>query len=120
MILNSVKFQIKIKRVLILTLFWVIAGILFTIIEYLLIHPAAEIYNIKNLTPAVHIYSYDFWRSISETILAAIIAGLSIGAFEIFLFPGLLSDKAFRLYSIYQKPDIFFSYDCSNCCRFII
>ena len=60
MILKSVKLRIKLKRVINLTLFWVFAGIFFTVIEYLLVHPAAEIYNIENLTPAVHIYSYDF------------------------------------------------------------
>jgi adenylate cyclase len=102
MILKSVKFQIKIKRVLNLTLFWVFAGIFFTIIEYLLIHPAAEIYNIENLTPAVHIYSYDFWRSISETILAAIIAGLSIGTFEIFYFQDYFRTKPFG-YTVFIK-----------------
>jgi hypothetical protein len=75
MFLKTVRYQIKIRRVINLTLFWVFAGIFFVIIEYLLIHPASQINDIKNLTPAVHIYSYDFWRSISETILAAIIAG---------------------------------------------
>jgi adenylate cyclase len=106
MILNSVKFQIKIKRVLNLTLFWVFAGIFFTIIEYLLIHPAAEIYNIENLTPAVHIYSYDFWRSITTTILAAIIAGLSIGTFEIFYFQDYFRTKPFG-YTVFIKSLIY-------------
>ncbi|MFC2093991.1 adenylate/guanylate cyclase domain-containing protein [Bacteroidota bacterium] len=106
MILKSVKFQIKIKRVLNLTLFWVFAGILFTVIEYLLIHPAAEIYNIENLTPAVHIYSYDFWRSITTTILAAIIAGLSIGTFEIFYFQDYFRTKPFG-YTVFIKSLIY-------------
>jgi len=106
MILKSVKLRIKIKRVLNLTLFWVFAGIFFTIIEYLLIHPAAEIYNIENLTTAVHIYSYDFWRSISETILAAIIAGLSIGTFEIFYFQDYFRTKPFG-YTVFIKSLIY-------------
>jgi adenylate cyclase len=106
MILKSVKFQIKIKRVLNLTLFWVFAGIFFTIIEYLLIHPAAEISNIENLTPAVHIYSYDFLRSIAETILAAIIAGLSIGTFEIFYFQDYFRTKPFG-YTVFIKSLIY-------------
>ena len=106
MILQSVKLKIKLKRVLILTIAWVFAGIFFTIIEYLLIHPAAEINNIENLTPAVHIYSYDFWRSISETILAAIIAGLSIGTFEIFYFQDYFRTKPFG-YTVFIKSLIY-------------
>jgi hypothetical protein len=106
MILQSVKLRIKIKRVLNLTLFWVFAGIFFTVLEYLLIHPAAEINNIKNLTAAVHIYSYDFWRSTSETILAAIIAGLSIGTFEIFYFQDYFRTKPFG-YTVFIKSLIY-------------
>jgi adenylate cyclase len=106
MILKSVKFQIKIKRVLNLTLFWVFAGIFFNIIEYLLIYPAADISNIENLTPAVHIYSYDFWRSITTTILAAIIAGLSIGTFEIFYFQDYFRTKPFG-FTVFIKSLIY-------------
>ena len=106
MILKSVKFQIKIRRVVNLTLFWVFAGIFFTIIEYLLIHPASQISNIENLTPAVHIYSYDFWRSITETIFAAIIAGLSIGTFEIFYFQDYFRTKPFG-YTVFIKSLIY-------------
>ena len=106
MILQSVKLRIKIKRVLNLTLFWVFAGIFFTILEYLLIHPAAEIYNIEKLTPAVHIYSYDFWRSTSETILAAVIAGLSIGTFEIFYFQEYFRTKPFG-YTVFIKSLVY-------------
>jgi len=106
MISQSVKLRIKLKRVINLTLFWVFAGIFFTIIEYLLIHPAAEIYNIEKLTPAVHIYSYDFWRSISETILAAVIAGLSIGTFEIFYFQDYFRTKPFG-YTVFIKSLIY-------------
>jgi adenylate cyclase len=106
MILQSVKLRIKIKRVLNLTLFWVLAGIFFTVLEYLLIHPASEIDNIKNLTPAVHIYSYDFLRSLSETILAAIIAGLSIGTFEIFYFQEYFRTKPFG-YTVFVKSLIY-------------
>jgi adenylate cyclase len=106
MILKSVKFQIKIKRVLNLTLFWVFAGIFFTVIEYLLVYPAAKIENIQHLTPVVHISSYDFGRSISTTILAAIIAGLSIGAFEIFYFQELFRKKSFS-YTVFIKSLIY-------------
>ena len=106
MILQSVKLRIKLKRVFNLTLFWVFAGIFFTIIEYLLIHPAAEISNIENLTPAVHISSYDFWRSISTTIFAAIIAGLSIGTFEIFYFQDYFRTKPFG-YTVFIKSLIY-------------
>jgi adenylate cyclase len=102
MILKSVKLQIKLKRLLILTIAWVFAGIFFTIIEYLLVYPAAEIENIQYLTPVVHISSYDFWRSITETILAAIIAALSIGAFEIFYFQDLFRKKSFG-YTVFIK-----------------
>jgi adenylate cyclase len=106
MFLKTVRYQIKIRRVINLTLFWVFAGIFFVIIEYLLIHPASQINDIKNLTPAVHIYSYDFWRSISETILAAIIAGLSIGAFEIFYFQEYFRTKPFG-YTVFIKSLIY-------------
>ncbi|MFC2119753.1 adenylate/guanylate cyclase domain-containing protein [Bacteroidota bacterium] len=106
MILKSVKFQIKIKRVLNLTLFWVFAGFFFTVIEYLLVYPAAKIENIQHLTPVVHISSYDFGRSISTTILAAIIAGLSIGAFEIFYFQELFRKKSFS-YTVFIKSLIY-------------
>lgn len=106
MILKSVKFQIKIKRVLNLTLFWVFAGIFFTVIEYLLVYPAAEIEDIQHLTPVVHISTYDFGRSISETVLAAIIAGLSIGTFEIFYFQELFRKKSFG-YTVFIKSLIY-------------
>jgi len=106
MILKSVKFQIKIKRVLNLTLFWVFAGIFFTVIEYLLVYPAAKIENIQHLTPVVHISTYDFGRSISETVLAAIIAGLSIGTFEIFYFQELFRKKSFS-YTVFIKSLIY-------------
>ena len=106
MILKSVKFQIKIKRVLNLTLFWVFAGIFFTVIEYLLVYPAAKIENIQHLTPVVHISSYDFARSVSETVLAAIIAGLSIGTFEIFFFQELFRKKSFS-YTVFIKSLIY-------------
>ncbi len=106
MILKSVKFQIRIKRVLNLTLFWVFAGIFFTLIEYLLVYPAAKIENIQHLTPVVHISSYNFGRSISETILAAIIAGLSIGTFEIFYFQDRFRKKSFG-YTVFIKSLIY-------------
>ncbi|MGB5895314.1 MAG: adenylate/guanylate cyclase domain-containing protein [Ignavibacteriaceae bacterium] len=106
MILKSVKFQIKLKRVLNLTLFWIFAGIFFTIIEYLLVYPAAKIENIQHLTPVVHISTYDFGRSISTTILAAIIAGLSIGTFEIFYFQELFRKKSFG-YTVLIKSLIY-------------
>ena len=102
MILQSVKLRMKLKRLLILTIAWVFAGIFFTIIEYLLVYPAAEIENIQYLTPVVHISSYDFGRSIVATILAAIIAGLSIGAFEIFYFQDLFRKKSFG-YTVFIK-----------------
>ncbi len=102
MLLKSVKLHIKIKRVLSLTIAWVAAGIFFTIIEYLLVNPAAKIPNIKYLTPDVHISSYDFWRSVLTTILAVIIAGLSIGTFEIFYFQDRFRKKSFS-YTVFIK-----------------
>lgn len=106
MILQSVKLRIKLKRVLNLTIAWVFAGIFFTIIEYLLVYPAAKIENIQYLTPVVHISSYDFGRSISETILAALIAGLSIGAFEIFYFQDRFRKKSFG-YTVFIKSLVY-------------
>ena len=106
MILKSVKLKIKLKRVLILTVAWIFAGIFFTIIEYLLVFPAAQIENIQYLTPVVHISSYDFGRSVSETICAAIIAGLSIGTFEIFYFQDRFRKKSFS-YTVFIKSLIY-------------
>ena len=106
MILKSVKLQIKLKRLLNLTIAWVFAGIFFTIIEYLLVHPAAEIKNIQHLTSVVHISTYDFGRSISTTILAAIIAALSLGAFEMFYFQELFRKKSFG-YTVFIKSLIY-------------
>ena len=106
MILKSVKLRMKLKRILNLTIAWVIAGIFFTVIEYLLVYPAAKIENIQHLTPVVHISSYDFGRSISETILAAIIAGLSIGTFEIFYFQDRFRKKSFG-YTVFIKSLIY-------------
>jgi len=106
MILKSVKLRIKLKRVLNLTLAWVIAGIFFTIIEYLLVYPAAKIENIQHLTPVVHISTYNFGRSVSETILAAILAGLSIGTFEIFYFQDRFRKKSFG-YTVFIKSLIY-------------
>ena len=95
MMLKSIKLQIKLKRLFILTIAWTFAGIFFSIIEFLLINPATEIPNIKFLTPDVHVTTYDFWRSISANIFAAIFAGLSIGAFEIFYFQDRFRKKSF-------------------------
>jgi len=106
MLLKSIKLHIKLKRVLNLTIAWVAAGIFFTIIEYLLVNPAAKIPNIKYLTPDVHISSYDFWRSVSTTILAAIIAGLSIGTFEIFYFQNRFRKKPFS-YTVLVKSLVY-------------
>ena len=106
MILKSVKLKIKLKRVLNLTIAWIFAGIFFTVIEYLLIYPAAKIENIQYLTPVVHISSYDFGRSVSETILAALIAGLSIGTFEIFYFQDHFRKKSFG-YTVFIKSLIY-------------
>ena len=102
MMLKSAKAKIKFKKVFYLTLSWVGAGILFTVLEYLLISPAAEIENIMELTPAVHIYSYDFLRSISEMISAAIIAGLTIGTLDIWYFQERFRKKPFG-YTLFVK-----------------
>lgn len=106
MILKSVKFKIKLKRVLVLTVAWIFAGVFFTIIEYLLVFPAAQINNIQYLTPVVHISSYNFGRSISETICAAMIAGLTIGTFEIFYFQDRFRKKSFS-YTVFIKSLIY-------------
>jgi adenylate cyclase len=106
MILKSIKLQIKLKRVLSLTIAWIAAGTFFTVIEYLLIHPAAKIVNIQNLTPEVHISSYNFSRSIFVTIIAAIIAGLSIGTFEIFYFQNRFRKKSFS-YTVIIKSLVY-------------
>ena len=95
MILNSIKFQIKLKRVLSLTIAWVIAGIFFSVIEYLIIYPFTQIENYRILTKETNLPPYDFIRSISVTVIAAIIAGLSIGTFEIFYFQNRFRKKSF-------------------------
>jgi adenylate cyclase len=100
--LKSAKLQIKLKRLLNLTIAWMMAGIFFSIIEFLLISPATEIPNIKSLTDNVHISTYDFWRSISTNIFAAIFAGFSIGAFEIFYFQDRFRKKSFS-YTVFIK-----------------
>lgn len=106
MIIKSVKLQIKLKRVLNLTLAWIAAGLFFTIIEYLLIHAASKIVNIQNLTQEVSISSYDFGRSIKVTITAAIIAGLTIGTFEIFYFHNRFRKKSFG-YTVFIKSLVY-------------
>jgi adenylate cyclase len=50
----------------------------------------------------VHISSYDFGRSIAVTIIAAVIAGLSIGSFEIFYFQNRFRKKSFS-YTVFVK-----------------
>lgn len=107
MILKSIKLQINLKRLINLTIAWVVAGIFFTIIEYLIVNPATKISNIKYLTSDVYISSYDFWRSVSTTMLAVIIAGLSIGAFEIFYFQDRFRNKSFS-YTIFIKSASYF------------
>lgn len=106
MISKSVKLYIKLRRVLSLTLAWIAAGLFFTIIEYLLIYPATRIKNIQNLTTEVNILSYDFGRSISVTVIAAIIAGLSIGTFEIFYFQNRFRKKSFS-YTVVIKSLVY-------------
>lgn len=106
MILKSIKLQIKLKRLINLIIAWAFAGIFFTIIEFLLVNPAAKIPNIKYLTPDVHISSYDFWRSVSTTMFGAIIAGLSIGAFEIFYFQDRFRKKSFG-YTVFIKSLVY-------------
>jgi len=100
--IKSIKFQINLKRLFNLTIAWVFAGFFFTIIEFLLVNPAAKIPNIKYLTSDIHISSYDFWRSVSTTMLGAVIAGLSIGAFEIFYFQDRFRKKSFG-YTVFIK-----------------
>ena len=102
MILKSVKLQIKLKRLLNLTIAWILAGIFFSVIEFLLISPAAKIPNIKYLTDNVHISTYDFLRSMATNIFAAIFAGLTIGAFEIFYFQDRFRKKSFS-YTVFIK-----------------
>jgi adenylate cyclase len=106
MLLKSIKLHIKLKRVLNLTIAWVAAGIFFTVIEYLLISPASKIDNIRNLTTELHISSYDFGRSIAVTIIAAVIAGLSIGTFEIFYFQNRFRKKSFS-YTVLIKSLVY-------------
>lgn len=102
MILRSIKIQIKLRRLLSLTLAWIIAGVFFSILEYLLVGPATRIPNVQSLTSDLHISSYDFGRSILAIVLAAIIAGLSIGAFEIFYFQDRFRKKSFS-YTVFIK-----------------
>ena len=106
MMLKSAKTKIKFRKVFYLTVSWVGAGILFTVLEYLLISPAAEIENIMELTPAVHIYSYDFLRSISEMVSAAIIAGLTIGTLDICYFQERFRKKSFG-YTLFVKSLVY-------------
>lgn len=106
MLLNSVKLHIKIKRVLSLTIAWIVAGIFFAIIEYLIIYPATQIENFQTLTNEVNVPPYDFGRSISVTIIAAIIAGLSIGTFEIFYFQNRFRKKSFS-YTVFIKSLVY-------------
>ncbi|HEX9740703.1 MAG TPA: adenylate/guanylate cyclase domain-containing protein [Ignavibacteriaceae bacterium] len=89
-----------------LTIAWTAAGIFFTVIEYLLIYPASSIDNIQTLTSEVHISSYDFGRSVAVTIVAAIIAGLSIGSFEIFYFQNRFRKKSFS-YTVFIKSLVY-------------
>ena len=104
--IKSIKLQINLKRLFNLTIAWVFAGFFFTIIEFLLVNPAAKIPNIKYLTADIHISSYDFWRSVSTTMFGAIIAGLSIGAFEIFYFQDRFRKKSFG-YTVFIKSLVY-------------
>lgn len=104
--LSPIKLQIRLKRVMILTIAWIIAGIFFNIIEYLLIYPASQIKDIRSLTSEVHISSYDFGRSLVVTIIASIIAGLSIGSFEIFYFQNRFRKKSFS-YTVFIKSLVY-------------
>jgi adenylate cyclase len=106
MISKSIKLHFKFKRILNLTIAWAAAGIFFTVIEYLLIYPASSIDNIQTLTSEVHISSYDFGRSVAVTIVAAIIAGLSIGSFEIFYFQNRFRKKSFS-YTVFIKSLVY-------------
>jgi class 3 adenylate cyclase len=106
MISKSIKLHFKFKRILNLTIAWTAAGIFFTVIEYLLIYPASSIDNIQTLTSEVHISSYDFGRSVAVTIVAAIIAGLSIGSFEIFYFQNRFRKKSFS-YTVFIKSLVY-------------
>jgi adenylate cyclase len=108
MILKSLKLRIKLKRVLSLTIAWIAAGFFFNIIEYLLVYPASQIYNIRKLTPELHISSYDFGRSVGVTLIAAVIAGISIGSFEIFYFQNRFRKKSFG-YTVFIKSLVYSS-----------
>ncbi|MCP5050618.1 MAG: hypothetical protein GY940_25875, partial [bacterium] len=82
---QSVKFRVNLAKVLFIMLAWMAAGLFFNLIEYLLISPAAGIEDLKDVLP-VHIKTYSFARSIGLTLVAALVAGLGIGALEIFYF----------------------------------
>lgn len=102
----SVKLIMNLRKVLYLTIAWIFAGLIFTIIEYLLVSPAADIANIRELTPAIHIYSYDFLRSVLSTIAAALFAGLTVGALEICYFQDRFRQKSFG-FSVLAKSLIY-------------
>ena len=106
MILKSIKLQIKLKRVLNLTIAWIVAGIFFAVLEYLFIYPASQIKNIQNLTSEENIFSYNFGRSVTVIIIAAVIAGLSIGTFEIFYFQNRFRKKSFS-YTVFIKSLVY-------------
>jgi len=106
MILKSIKLQIKLKRVLSLTIAWVFAGIFFSVIEYLIIYPFTKIEHYRILTNEANLPPYDFIRSISVTVIAAIIAGLSIGTFEIFYFQNRFRKKSFS-YTVIIKSLVY-------------
>lgn len=90
MILNSPKFRSKIKRVLLLTLGWVVAGIYIYTIEHVSIlmgHGTVE---------------HSYFEMIIKTTPQVLFAGLILGAFEVFYFTDRFKKKSF-LYAIIIK-----------------
>lgn len=78
-------FKFKLKKVLILTAGWTVAGIYFTIPQHFILF-----IFFKN-TP----YLYPFWTTLIITIIFTILIGLLIGSIEIFYFRNKLRNKTF-------------------------
>jgi len=88
--INTAIFKIKFTKVIYITIFWVLVSLYFRFITYLLF--------LRSSDPL----DRDFALSIVTNILAALIAGLIFGTFEMFYFKDRFRKKTF-IYAMFMK-----------------
>lgn len=90
------KFRLKISKVIVITIIWQVAGVLYAWYMHSFIEAVTSMDNVFNLQ-----------RSILYTFLSASFAGLTVGATEVFLLKRLFRRKSF-IFTVVWKSLLYF------------